>query len=431
MVYEIVRFLLRVSLRVYFRKIYFLNEDNIPKQGPVILACNHPNAFMDAMLTTSLLKRRSHFLVRSDVFNTKFKTWLLGLINLAPIYRMQEGIENLHKNQETFSRCNKILENGGMILIFSEGLCVFEKRLRPLKKGTARIIYGAEAKNNFNLGIKIVPVGINYTYGNKPRKEAIVSFGKPIDTKDYQKVYEENNALGINKITKDIEEKLKGNIVCIEDKEDENLAEQLFVMYRNEKVESTSNIMNRVKTRDRVEVEHFVTKKIQNIRERSLEELKNLKQKAGQYYESLYKYDISDATVNRNGSLITIVIKLILAFPFFMVGLVLGVFPVWLGRKITNDKVRQIEFYSSVQFALTMILGVVYLLLLFTVFNIILPWNWYYVLIGVALIPLFGLGAIRFTELLNKLIENINYSKAKDIEQIKAQRAEIMLILNS
>ncbi len=134
MVYSVVRGLLRIFLRFYFKKIYFLTSHYVPQSGPTILACNHPNAFMDAMISTSFLKRKVHFLVRSDVFTSRFKIWLLGLLNLAPVYRIQEGHENLRKNEDTFKRCYKILENGGMILVFSEGTCRQEKRIRPLRK---------------------------------------------------------------------------------------------------------------------------------------------------------------------------------------------------------------------------------------------------------------------------------------------------------
>lgn len=67
------------------------------------------------------------------------------------------------KNDETFEKCSTMLEQNKAIIIFSEGLCIQERQLRKLKKGSARIAFGSEEKNNFNLDLMIVPVGVNFS----------------------------------------------------------------------------------------------------------------------------------------------------------------------------------------------------------------------------------------------------------------------------
>ncbi len=57
----------------------------------------------------------------------------------------------------------------GVIIIHPEGLCVNEKRVRPLRKGIGRIAFGAEEENNWNLNLKIVPVALNYTNASQSR----------------------------------------------------------------------------------------------------------------------------------------------------------------------------------------------------------------------------------------------------------------------
>jgi 1-acyl-sn-glycerol-3-phosphate acyltransferase len=160
---------LRFWLRIHFRRIFLSNVSVIPAKGPAILACNHPNSFLDAIVVALLIKRPIHFLARSDVFRKPVARWILSQLHLIPIYRLQEGSENLEKNKDTFKRCSEILAKGGVILIFSEGNCILEKRLRPLKKGTARIAFTAEALSNWNLNIRIIPVGINYTHPTENR----------------------------------------------------------------------------------------------------------------------------------------------------------------------------------------------------------------------------------------------------------------------
>jgi 1-acyl-sn-glycerol-3-phosphate acyltransferase len=58
---------------------------------------------------------------------------------MFPVYRVSEGVENLNSNYETFKGCKTLFRKKGIVLIFSEGKCINEWHLRPLKKGTARL----------------------------------------------------------------------------------------------------------------------------------------------------------------------------------------------------------------------------------------------------------------------------------------------------
>ena len=58
-------------------------------------------------------------------------------MNMFPVYRISEGAENLENNYDTFESCKEIFKKNGIVLIFSEGRCINEWRLRPLKKGTS------------------------------------------------------------------------------------------------------------------------------------------------------------------------------------------------------------------------------------------------------------------------------------------------------
>ena len=112
----------------------------------MILASNHPNAFLDAMIYGAYFKRRIHFLARGDVFRKPLAAKILSSIGLIPIYRIAEGYENLDKNKDTFKICLDILNNNGIVLIFSEGYCEQEWKLRPLLKGTGRLAMMAWAE---------------------------------------------------------------------------------------------------------------------------------------------------------------------------------------------------------------------------------------------------------------------------------------------
>lgn len=75
----------------------------------------------------------------------------------------------MEHNYSTFEACKKIFKNNGIVLIFSEGRCINEWHLRPLKKGTARLAISAWKDG---IDLTVLPVGINY--------QRFQSFGKNI-----------------------------------------------------------------------------------------------------------------------------------------------------------------------------------------------------------------------------------------------------------
>ena len=68
MIYSFVRPIAAYALKIFFRKIYFTNRDRIPKGKPLILAINHPTAFIEPCILACFLPIKLHFLVRGDLF---------------------------------------------------------------------------------------------------------------------------------------------------------------------------------------------------------------------------------------------------------------------------------------------------------------------------------------------------------------------------
>src|ERR1700704_3365682 len=124
---------------IFCRKVFLSKPEMTREEGPLLLASNHPNSFLDAIILDMLFKQPIWSLARGDVFKNKFYTRLLTSLRILPVYRTSEGVENLSINYTTFDICRNIFKNKGIIMIFSEGKCINEWRLRTLKKGTARL----------------------------------------------------------------------------------------------------------------------------------------------------------------------------------------------------------------------------------------------------------------------------------------------------
>src|SRR5690606_28383061 len=180
--YHNLRIVTRLAIRIFCRRIIINKPEMLDEKGPLLLACNHPNSFLDAVILDTLFNQPIHSLARGDIFINKFITKILTSLKILPVYRVSEGVENLSSNYDTFSACKEIFKKNGIILIFSEGRCINEWKLRPLKKGTARL-----ALNSWdnNIPLKVLPVGINYSSFRRFGKNVILNFGTILNASDF------------------------------------------------------------------------------------------------------------------------------------------------------------------------------------------------------------------------------------------------------
>ena len=193
-------------------------------EGPLLIAANHPNSFLDAIIVTTLFKNPVFSLARGDVFANKFYTWILGLLNMLPVYRVSEGVENLENNYTTFDACQEIFTKKGIVLIFSEGRCINEWQLRPLKKGTARLAITAWQNK---VPLQILPLGINYSSFGFFGKNVMLNFGEMITQKDI--AADETDGRSIVAFNAVLEARLKTQVIEVAPSENEKIRKIFFV----------------------------------------------------------------------------------------------------------------------------------------------------------------------------------------------------------
>ncbi|HZV68268.1 MAG TPA: 1-acyl-sn-glycerol-3-phosphate acyltransferase [Saprospiraceae bacterium] len=178
MIYAFIRLWATIFLRLYFRKTVVYGSEKVPIKGPLILASNHPSAFLEAAMLSTVMKRPIHFLVRGDMFNPKFK-WLFDATKQIPIYRKKDGIANLRKNASSFDFTYKVLSEGESVLIFPEAKTTLEKKMRPIQRGTAHLAFGTLPFIKPGEDLFIQPVGVNFTEPRLPGTDVVIRFGEP------------------------------------------------------------------------------------------------------------------------------------------------------------------------------------------------------------------------------------------------------------
>lgn len=203
MFYYFSRFLIRLALPLFVRKLCVINKSEVPLHKPVLLASNHSGSFFDALVIGAVLKQPMYTLARGDVFRKpKVARWLRR-IKLIPVFRGSEGRDNLKQIDSTMQECFTVMKKQGTVVIFSEGVCVNEWHLRPLGKGTARMAHQAWYGDAAALhGLAVVPTGLTYEHFRGANKRVILHFGETIlpdqletDPAEYEKWLREFNAI--------------------------------------------------------------------------------------------------------------------------------------------------------------------------------------------------------------------------------------------
>lgn len=225
--YPAVYHFLQVARDLYFSDVQALGMENIPVEGPLIFAANHPNSIMDTVLLGTQTTRKIHYLARSGLFKNPAVAWLFRTFGAIPLYRAQDGTD-MSKNASSFDAAYATLEEGHALGIFPEGQNSKARQILKVKTGTARIALGAEARNDFGLGVKIVPVGINFLERDRFLTSVLLRFGEPIDVTQWRGMYEEDDREAVRDLTDRIQEAMQEEATHIDNDLARGLSEDLI-----------------------------------------------------------------------------------------------------------------------------------------------------------------------------------------------------------
>lgn len=181
--YPVIRLWARAGLWLFTERISVRNQSEAAPAAPAILACTHPNSFLDAVIMGVIYPRPVYFLARGDAFAHPLAARLLRAVGALPIYRLREGREHLHRNDQTFQECLDIFRKGGTILIFPEGLSEQGTEVKPLKKGAARLARLAWQDGGLE-HVTVQPAALRYHSFTRAPKRIAVGYGHHIGIAD-------------------------------------------------------------------------------------------------------------------------------------------------------------------------------------------------------------------------------------------------------
>ncbi len=150
--YRIFRAIVVGAWRIMFRPTV-IGLDNVPQEGPVVLAPIH-RSNIDFAFTVFMTKRKAFFMAKDSIFKVPGLNWLVSTMGAFPVKRGTADRESLRLAQS-------VLERGLPLVIFPEGTRQEGDAVGPLHDGA---VYVAA-----KCGAPIVPIGIGHTERAMPR----------------------------------------------------------------------------------------------------------------------------------------------------------------------------------------------------------------------------------------------------------------------
>jgi 1-acyl-sn-glycerol-3-phosphate acyltransferase len=166
--YTFVRILVSLPTLLIWR-VRAIGVENVPKDGPLILAPNHFSQ-MDHFFCGLYLRRKIRFMAKSQMFGPPVLTYVYKHGGVIPVRRG-------HHDEEAFKTAFTVLGQDGMLLIYAEGGRSRSSDLGEPKRGVGRLALES--------GAPVVPVAI---YGSaKVRRwkrlrfpRITVEYGEPL-----------------------------------------------------------------------------------------------------------------------------------------------------------------------------------------------------------------------------------------------------------
>jgi 1-acyl-sn-glycerol-3-phosphate acyltransferase len=440
MLYRFLHTLFRIATRAFFRHYEVKGKERIPTEGPLLVVANHPSTFMDPIVIATALNRKVHFITKAEAFRSRFAAWILPKFNMIPIYRKIHDPELMHKNEDTFRKVYEILEQGGCVLIFPEGISLTDRQLKQLKTGAARMAFGTEQRHNYSKNVKILPVGLNYSNPHQFQSDLFVQIDAPISVSDYYEAHRQDAFKANHALTETIRKRIEQLIVAIQDKEVDQLIEKVETVYKSSLIRELG-YSKQIPEHD-FKVTRMISERIHYFTETNPERVQRFRDDIEHYFQLLHKLEIEDKNVRKQPSVLPFPIRflfaflyLLIGFPVFLFGALNNYVPYKLPYRIAQWIKVEPQFYGAVMLtAGTFVFLIFYLTQIFLVQHLFLDYR--ITLAYGLLLPISGFFAYRYWKRLTLWrrrwrFYSLFFTSQKLVRHLIMQRERIMVELES
>ncbi len=161
--YKSVKAIVNAFVTLFFN-VKTVGIENIPKNGGVMVCCNHQSLF-DVVFLIAKLPFTINFMAKQELFKNKLFGAIISKMGAFPVNREIGDLSAVKKSMD-------LLEKGNVLGIFPEGKRNPVGRPQKCKAGAALIALQTKSP--------ILPVAINYTGKKRIFGKVIISIGQVI-----------------------------------------------------------------------------------------------------------------------------------------------------------------------------------------------------------------------------------------------------------
>lgn len=354
-IYTFLRPYVDYCCRSVYSKAIIRGEENLPKDGEIIIAPNHSNTLMDALVILRASSDATVFGARADIFRNPRIARLMHFLKILPMVRLRDGLHNVVQNYRTISDIIEVLEHNVRFCMFSEGTHRMRHSLLPIRKGIFRIAVTATdyVKDRH---IYVVPTGIEYGDYTRYKSTCIITYGEPIDVTEFLSRHPEKDDQEKYRIlTGTLHDRLSSLITYIPD--DENYqAKWNLVRIASAGIEDPEEIM--ASNRNAASA---IEDMLSEDTEKGMALLKESEAFERERKEKKISYkSLGYGNMGRRVAVKTI--NSILAFPFFLFFATIS-FPMWCTAEYLCSKLKDKAFSNTVRFGVKVAMSPIMIIL--------------------------------------------------------------------
>ena len=366
--YNILKPIVDWNLKHSYRKVEVRGKENIPTDGAILIAPNHCNTLMDALVILRAFDDETVFGARADMFNNPFVAKLMYFIRILPMVRQRDGLRNVLKNYETQEIIVDTLKNKVRFCMFPEGRHRAAHSLQVLGKGTFRAALAANADFSDKMPVYIVPAGIEYGDYFRYRSTSLVTFGKPINVTEFIKNTDlENEAQIMDRLRKELSSAMSELITYIKD--DENYA-ATWTLTKVRALGCKGSLYDKMMNNRRI------VSDIEKSCADSPEQMSELFAKANEFDKERRRKNISIYSFGKKNPTLRVIGKglaAVFGLPYMLFSGIAAL-PMWVIAEFLKKKIRDKAFRNTAVFGVklagNLIFGLIYTILAFC----LLPW---------------------------------------------------------
>ena len=345
-------------------------KENIPTDGAIIVAPNHCNTLMDALVILRAFKDESVFGARADMFNKPLIAKAMYFFRILPMVRQRDGLRNVLKNYETMDTIIEVLEHDVRFCMYPEGRHRPARSLLPLGKGVFRAAVAANAKFGDKKPIYIVPAGIEYGDYFRYRSTCLITFGKPLNVTEFIKTLDvETDVQMMEPLKRELQKRMSELITYIPDGEDYAKKWALTRILARDCAKDGS-------LTDRMQHNRHVISQINKACEKNPEQMEELLNDALAFDKVRKKKGISIWSFGRRNTIGRVIGKGLIAalgLPYFAFAAIASL-PMWLTFELLRGKLRDRAFHNTAAFGIRLSLGTILFTTLIILAFCLTPW---------------------------------------------------------